>query len=85
MDRYKATGKVILPDGTKQSKSEFRMSERFIDYGPEDVQLLLWCGVIREELETLFYVMGESMFRSRMDSVPIATFRPLTPIICDLT
>lgn len=69
MDRDKPTGRFILPSGETVERDEVRVEERFVVFGPEDVECLLFAGVIREEREALFYVMDDSPFRIRFDTM----------------
>ena len=70
MDKTKPTGKYIV-DGKAVDKSEIRIKHRFIEYGPEDIEWLLYAGIIREEQEMLFYEVNDSMFRMSMDYAPL--------------
>jgi hypothetical protein len=69
MERDKPTGRYILPDGQVVDRDSVLVRRRFVDYGPEDIPLLLYVGLIREEREPLFYQMDDSLwrFRSFMD------------------
>src|SRR5262245_38786373 len=53
MERDKPTGRYIV-GGKAVSKDAIRIHERFIEYGPEDLEWLLYSGRIREEREPLF-------------------------------
>ena len=67
MDRDKPTGRFILPGGRVVDRDAVSVEERFVSYGPEDVEFLLFAGIIREERKALFYVINDSAFRIRFD------------------
>lgn len=75
MDRDKPTGRFILPGGTVADRDAVRVEERFVEYGPEDIEFLLWAGIIREEREALFYQIDDSAFRMMFDFMPMTTQR----------
>jgi len=61
LDRDKPTGKYIV-DGKVVDKEEIKVEERFVVYGPEDLDYLLYAGLIEEERKWLFYGMDDSFF-----------------------
>lgn len=71
MDRTKPTGRYILPDGRKVKLAELRVTQgRFVEWGPQDIKVLLWWGIVREEREPLFYKLGEEFLRFEFLAVP---------------
>lgn len=71
MERDKPTGRYKLPNGKAVAKDEIVVKERFVEYGPEDVEWLVYAGIITEEREMLFYVIDDTMFRVAYDFAPI--------------
>ena len=77
MDKDKPTGKFRLPSGKVVERDMVSIRQRFVTYGPEDCESLVYAGIITEEREPLFVVMEDSPFRIRMDYSPmIADRRP---------
>jgi hypothetical protein len=70
VDRDKPSGKYTLPGGKQVSKDDIRLRDRFIEYGPEDVEWLLYAGVISEGREMVFHVIDDSYFRSSFNMEP---------------
>lgn len=58
MEREKPTGRYIDLQGRTMGKDRLRVSDRFVEYGPEDLDLLLFLGLVRPELEPLVYVIN---------------------------
>lgn len=75
MERDKPTGRYVMPSGLVVDREEVFWGTPFVDYGPDDIPLLLFLGIIREDRELLFYVLDESRFRVWMDHMPIVTPR----------
>ena len=73
MERDKPTGRWRLPDGRCVAKEDIEIKTRFITYGPEDFDWLLYIGVISEEREMLFYKIDEQLFRVMVDYAPAIT------------
>ena len=67
MERDKPTGRFVLPDRRAVERDQVRVDERFVVYGPEDIEYLLYVGVIHEEREPLFYIM-DATYKMRMDA-----------------
>lgn len=65
----KPTGKYRLPNGKSVAKEQVVVKERFIEYGPEDVDWLLYAGVITEEREMVFYVVDDAISYNPMPPV----------------
>lgn len=59
MDKYRKTGRYVMPDGSRVLPEDVSVSDRFTEYGYDDIWYLLWAGIIREEEVPLFYVMQE--------------------------
>ena len=70
MDRDKATGRYKLPNGKAVLKEQIVVRERFFTYGPEDLDWLLYAGIIHEEREMLVYVIDDLAFRVSYDQMP---------------
>lgn len=70
MERDKPTGRYKLPHGKVVAKEEIVVRERFIEYGPEDVEWLIYAGIITEEREMVFYVIDDAMFRMSYNPIP---------------
>lgn len=69
LERTKKTGRYILPDGTVAARCNVQFADsRFMSWGPEDVDLLLWMGLIREETEMLVYQVNDWMFKNMFDT-----------------
>lgn len=59
MEREKWSGKYILPNGSVVESRDVRLSEKFCEYGPEDIWYLLWAGIIRKHMEPLMYMFNK--------------------------
>lgn len=55
LNRDTLTGRYILPTGEVVEKENIRIVSRFHEYGPEDLELLLFAGLVQEERTRLFY------------------------------
>lgn len=49
------TGKYIDQQGNVMAKDEIRVSDRFVEYGPEDLELLLFLGLLKPDRKTMAY------------------------------
>lgn len=49
MEEFRKTGKYILPNNLRAEKHQVKIHTRFIDYGPEDLEWLLYSGLVTEE------------------------------------
>lgn len=65
------TGRYILPDGQIVKKSEIRIRTRWIDYGPDDLEWLLYAGIVTEERTILFHKVDTLDFAAAYDPAPI--------------
>lgn len=63
MERERPSGQYRLPDGSILDKERVTVKTRFIDYGPEDIDWLVYAGIIEELREPLFYEMDMDKFR----------------------
>lgn len=63
VDKHKPTGRYLMPVGPPLEPKDVRIRTRFIDYGPEDVDYLVYAGVIKPEVEAYYYVVDEPAFR----------------------
>jgi len=63
MDAEKETGRYVLPDGRVVAREELRLSTRWIDYRPEDVDWLVYTGIVKAETEMVFYEIDDTMLR----------------------
>jgi len=59
MDKYQKTGRYVLPDGACVLPEDVIVSDRFTEYGYDDIWYLLWAGIIHEEQSPLFYIMDD--------------------------
>jgi hypothetical protein len=71
MERDKPTGRYKLPSGKAVAKDEIVVKERFVEYGPEDFEWLIYAGIVTEEREMVFYVIDDAMIRMSYDFAPI--------------
>src|SRR5258705_13970 len=63
LDREKWTGKYLLPDGRAVARGEVVVPDgRFFEWGNSDleIKLLLEWGLIRKQMEPLFYQIDDS-------------------------
>lgn len=78
IERDRPSGRYIMPDGRTVPLKDVRVPDgRFFEWGPEDVRLLLWWGIIREEREPLFYQIDDSFmtrFWESMLAVPVPKY-----------
>lgn len=65
MDKAKPTGRYVMPDGKAVERNAVAIRGRFVDYGPEDIDYLVYAGVIRAEMEMLVTLMDD-MWQFRM-------------------
>lgn len=70
MERDKPTGRYKLSNGKTVAKEKIFIKERFVEYGPEDVDWLLYAGIITEEREMVLYVVDDAMFRMSYNPMP---------------
>ena len=78
MDRDKPTGRyTILASEKTVEKDKLQIKESLVEYGPEDIDWLLYSGRVTEEREMLFFVVNESLFRMRYESMPILPSRTI--------
>lgn len=73
LERDKPTGRFVLPCGKVVERGGVVIEDRFVTYGPEDVEWLLMAGAIREEREILVIVMKDSPWRLQMWDFPMMT------------
>lgn len=59
MPRTRKTGKYILPDGRAVTEDQVHFSDRFTQFGPEDIQLALFMQWITEEETLAFYIVTD--------------------------
>jgi hypothetical protein len=71
LPRESPTGRFVLPDGTRLDRENFTLRTRFITYGPEDIDHLVWIGAIKEEYEMHFYLVDDSFFKMSFDYGPV--------------
>ena len=71
MERYRLTGRFVLPDGRVVERGQVRVYEPFASYGPEDIDYLLYSGWIDEDREMVFFVFDDSAFKMKIDLGPI--------------
>lgn len=51
------TDTYILPDGSVVKQEDIVVKTTFIEYGPEDLDWLLYAGVIKKHYEPIFFTM----------------------------
>ena len=77
MEKYRETGRYILPDGSCVLPEDVKISDRFTEYGYEDIWYLLWSGVITKEKTALFYIMEDPTLLIMMeDPAEIDLYNP---------
>lgn len=67
MEKDKPSGRYVLPCGRVVDRADVLVSERFVEYGPEDIEWLLFSGVIKEERVLNYIIMQDMTFRPFMD------------------
>lgn len=70
MDRDRPTGKYRLPDGSVVERGKIVVKTRLVEYGPEDVDWLLYAGVITEDRTMVVNVIDDAMFRMSYYTMP---------------
>lgn len=55
LPKSRKTGKYVLPDGSVVDAEDVRVDGRFVEYGPEDLEVLLFFGIVTEHEELLFW------------------------------
>lgn len=73
IERTKPSGKFILPSGEVVERHNVVVEDRFVTYGPEDVDWLVMAGVLRHEMTINVVVMKDSPWRLRMWDFPVFT------------
>lgn len=69
MEKTKKTGRYIMPSGDVVDRSTVSIRDRFVEYGPEDIEFLVYAGVIREETEMLVTMVDDMwLFRMMVDT-----------------
>lgn len=76
MDKYQKTGRYVLPDGSCVLPEDVNVSDRFTEYGYDDIWYLVWAGIIKEEQAALFYIMEDP---AEIDLYNPELFYPLEP------
>ena len=62
MEQDRLTGRYHLPDGRCVPADEIKVAYRFVEYGPEDLDLLLYMGLIDPEREMIIHKMSIPSF-----------------------
>ena len=57
--RDRPTGKYQLPTGELVEAGMVFVRTRFFQYGPEDLEYLLFAGIVSEEREMVFYQLDD--------------------------
>lgn len=60
MDVDEPTGRYVMPDGRVVVRDDVFVTHRFVEYGPDDIDLLLFARVIREERTPVFFSYDDS-------------------------
>jgi hypothetical protein len=58
-------------------KDKLQIKDSLVEYGPEDIDWLLYAGRVTEEREMLFYLVEDSLFRMRYEAMPILPTRTI--------
>lgn len=74
LERDKPSGKFRLPDGRVVERDQIVIKERFVTYGPEDFDWLVYAGIITETRDMVFYVIEDRSIR--MNDLLPSGFRP---------
>ncbi len=62
MDRERPTGRWIVPGGKAVARDDVRIPwGRFAEWGPEDLPFLQRMGMVRPQMEPLFYLMDDKL------------------------
>lgn len=77
VQKDKPTGKYRLPCGNVVLPERVNVRTRFIDYGPEDLDWLVFAGIVAEEREPCFFFVDESAFRVgvKVNHMPVISDR----------
>lgn len=70
LEREQPSGKYILPGGEIVLPESICVTKPFITYGPEDIDWLLYAGIIKREMELLFFIVEDPPFAIRPDFAP---------------
>lgn len=73
IDRTEPTGRFILPSGEVVDRHNVIVKGRFVTYGPEDIECLLFAGVIREEHAIKVVMIRPSLFKLAFFDMPTRT------------
>lgn len=65
------SGKFIQPDGRVVEKNGISIKTRWIEYGPEDFDWLMFARIIKEHREPFYIVLDDSKLR-QIQSQPFA-------------
>lgn len=57
------TGYYILPNGKKVEEHQVYVVERFVTYGPEDIQYLVYSGKVVREMQIAGYFIKPSVLQ----------------------
>lgn len=76
MDIDKPTGRYVLPNGSVVVRDDVFVSYRFVEYGPEDIDLLLFARVIREERTPVFFSYDDSALIGFSDGLIMPRHKP---------
>ena len=75
MERDKPSGRYKLPGGRIAEKADIIVEDRFVTYGPEDLEWLLYAGIMSEERELVFMLVDDIIFGPRQGYGPVITDR----------
>jgi hypothetical protein len=57
-----ATDRYILSDKSVVLKNDVRVNDKFVEYGPEDIDYLLYAGIIKLEKRIIICTNEQRMF-----------------------
>jgi len=67
VEKDRPSGRYEMPDGSCVLPEDIRFEGRFVEYGPEDIELLLYMGVIKEDREPVIMVIPDDTSRFTME------------------
>ena len=58
------TGRYILPCGKVVVPEDVKVTTRFVEYGPEDIEWLLYAGIIEKEIGPTWFLINKAKLAS---------------------
>lgn len=59
------TGKYVLPGGEVVDREHVRVKTRWVSYGPEDLDWLIYAGLVKDERELVYQKFNDFEFTVR--------------------